>query len=231
MTKRSLLTFSFASFLSCFLGFGSDSEFTSLFDGKSLKGWDGKEGAWEVRGGEIWCTGVSEGKNWLIWRGGKPANFVLRMECRWDSGNSGVQVRSDDLGDWQIFGYQVELAKQGVMGLWHHSLFPKNNPKRETRHFMALAGEKVIISKDGKKTVQSIGDGEKLKATFQEHKWNSLEIIADGNTLTQKINGQVFSVVVDDDSEMSRKSGLIALQDHGKGCKVAFRKIELKTLD
>ena len=44
-------------------------------------------------------------------RGGEPADFILRLEFRWDKGNSGVQVRSDDLGEWQVFGYQVEIAR------------------------------------------------------------------------------------------------------------------------
>jgi hypothetical protein len=58
-----------------------------------------------------------------------------------------------------------------------------------------------------------------------------MEIIAEGNTLTQKINGIVFSKVTDDDRRMSRRKGVIALQDHGKGCLVAFRNIRLKELD
>jgi len=54
-----------------------------------------------------------------------------------------------------------------------------------------------------------------------------MEIIAKGDTLIQKINGVVFATLTDKDTEMSRKKGFIALQDHGKGCIVAFRKIEL----
>ena len=45
-----------------------------------------------------WCTGKSKEKNWLIWRKEQPADFILRLEFRWEKGNSGVQVRSDDLG-------------------------------------------------------------------------------------------------------------------------------------
>ena len=116
--------------------------FVPIFNGRDLKGWDGKPGAWEVRDGEIWCTGTSEEKNWLIWRGGEPADFVLRLEFRWDQGNSGVQVRSDDLGKWQVFGYQVEVAKADAMGLWHHSLLAKEHPKRQARFKMTTAGEK-----------------------------------------------------------------------------------------
>lgn len=71
--------------------------FAPIFNGKDLTDWDGKPGCWEVRDGEIWCTGTSQEKNWLVWRKDQPANFVLRLEFRWDKGNSGVQVRSDDL--------------------------------------------------------------------------------------------------------------------------------------
>ena len=59
---------------------------------------------------------------------------------------------------------------------------------------------------------------------------NSMEIVAKGNTLIQKINGIVFATVTDKDREMSQTKGVLALQDHGKGCTVAFRNIRLKTL-
>ncbi|MEM9481539.1 MAG: family 16 glycoside hydrolase [Verrucomicrobiota bacterium] len=208
-----------------------ESEFSLIFNGRDLTGWDGKPGSWEVRDGAIWCTGKSEKKNWLIWRGGQPSDFVLRMEFRWDRGNSGVQVRSDDIGDWQIQGYQVEVAKQEVMGLWHHSLLDKESPKREARHLMVEAGESAVIVEDGSRTKTRINDAEAVKAQFQEHAWNTLEIIARGDTLTQKINGVTFSTVTDRDQIESRRKGWIALQDHGKNCEVAFRNLRIKQLD
>ena len=116
------------------------------------------------------------------------------------------------------------------MGLWHHSLLDKEHPKREERHLMALAGEEVTLSETGEKSVKQVSDAEETKAHYQEHEWNTMEIIADGDTLTQKINGVVFSRLTDHDREMKRSKGFIALQDHGKGCTVAFRKIEIKML-
>ena len=73
-------------------------------------------------------------------------------------------------------------------------------------------------------------DADEVKVQFKEHEWNSMEIIAVGDTLVQKVNGTVFCIVVDHDVTMSRKSGFIALQDHGKNCVVAFRNIRLKKL-
>ena len=206
----------------------TETGFVSLFNGVNLEDWDSKPGAWEVRNGEIWCTGTSKERNWLIWRGGQPANFALRMDFRWDKGNSGVQVRSDDLGDWRVFGYQVEVAKQNVMGLWHHSLIEKNHPKRKARFLMTTAGEKAIIAEDGTRMNTKLAKATEIQAFYKEHAWNTLEIIAEGNELIQKINGVHFATVIDRDTEMSRSKGFIALQDHGKGCVVAFRNIRMK---
>jgi hypothetical protein len=220
-------------FLSCIiapisLNADDDSDFVSLFNGNDLTAWDSSPGSWEVRNGEIWCTGASQERNWLIWRGGEPSDFILRLEFRWDKGNSGVQVRSDDLGDWQVFGYQVEIAKQAVMGLWHHSLIDKEHPKREARFLMSTAGETAVIDEEGTRSNTKLSEAAKVQSNYKEHEWNTMEIIAKGNTLIQTINGIKFATLVDHDSEMSRTKGLIAFQDHGKGCTVAFRNIRLK---
>jgi hypothetical protein len=210
-TRFLSLTFA-AAFLTAPLQ-ADESGFQPIFNGKDLAGWDAKPGMWEVRKGEIWCAGKAKSKNWLIWREQQPADFVLRLEFRWDKGNSGVQVRSDDLGDWMIFGYQVEVAEQKKMGLWHHSLLAKDHPKKHARHLMATAGQIATIAADGSKTVEQAAQADQIQAHFKN------------------INGVAFATVVDHDSEMSRKKGFIALQDHGKGCIVAFRKLRLKTLD
>ena len=94
---------------------------------------------------------------------------------------------------------------------------------------MATAGQSVTLAKNGRKRVEEKGDPAAIRAHFKEHAWNTLEIIAQGETLTQIINGVEFSSVTDRDGEVSRRKGHIALQDHGKGCVVAFRRIRLKT--
>lgn len=207
-----------------------ETDFTPIFDGKSLDRWDHRTGAWKVVDGAISCTGLEKTRNWIIWRGGTPSDFVLRLEFKYEAGNSGVQVRSDDQGDHQVYGYQVEVAAQNKMGLWHHSLLAKDDPAREARHLMATAGQEVVITADGKKSVKQVATKEEIVAHFRPGEWNTMEIIADGNMLTQKINGVVFAKVSDDDKRMSRRRGVIALQDHGKGCKVAFRNIRIKEL-
>ncbi len=205
-----------------------EAGFTTIFNGKTLDQWDHRKGAWTVVDGAISCTGLEMTRNWIIWRGGKPSDFVLRLDFKYEAGNSGVQVRSDDQGDHQVYGYQVEVAEQKVMGLWHHSLLGAKSPDRKVRHLMATAGQEVTISSEGKKKVVQVASKDEIVAHCRQKGWNTLEIIAEGNTLTQKINGVVFSKVSDDDERMSRREGVIALQDHGKGCQVAFRNIRIK---
>lgn len=207
-----------------------EADFTTIFNGKDFTDWDLQPGAWEIIDGEIHCTGEAKNKNWLIWRKEEPANFVLKLEFKWNKGNSGVQVRSDDLGEWQIFGYQVEIAAQDVMGLWHHSLLSTEHPTKEARHLMTTAGQLAEIGENGLRTVTQENDTAEIQALYHEGEWNTMEIIAEGNTLTQKVNDVVFATLIDEDPGMGRKSGFIALQDHGKGCEVAFRNIRIKML-
>ena len=220
----------FALILPATLLGAEEKGFVSIFNGKDLDGWDGQPGMWKARNAEIWCTGKSKDKNWLIWRKEQPADFILRLEFRWDKGNSGVQVRSDDLGKWQVYGYQAEVASQDKMGLWHHSLLAKDHPRKKVRHLMATAGQVVTLGPDGSKTVKEGWEPKKVQSHFKEHEWNTMEIIAKGPKVAHKVNGVTFAAVIDHDKEMSRKKGFIALQDHGKGCIVAFRKLRLKKL-
>jgi len=63
------------------------------------------------------------------------ADFELRLSFRYHSGNSGVQVRTIDFEPFQSRGYQVEVAPQAKMGLWHHS-----QASGKYRSKLALAG-------------------------------------------------------------------------------------------
>ena len=197
--------------------------FVSLFNGKDLTGWRGNMKAWAVRDGAITCVGGKTEKNWLIWRDGEVSDFELRLQFKFTQGNSGVQVRSKEISKWQVRGYQVEIAAHNKMGLWHHSLSPSKH-----RSKLALAGQKVLIAKDGEKQVESIGDPDKIKAGCKDDQWNDLVVIARGPRLIQKINGVVFSDLTDHEEAYATRSGLLALQDHGKGCVAAFKNIRIK---
>ena len=48
--------------------YADEKGFAPIFNGKNFDSWDSKPGMWEVRNSEIWRTGKSQQKNWLIWR-------------------------------------------------------------------------------------------------------------------------------------------------------------------
>ena len=63
--------------------------FESLFDGKTLAGWNGS--GWSVEDGAMVCHG-----GFLTYAGGDLANFVLRFEVKLSPGaNNGFNFRSD----------------------------------------------------------------------------------------------------------------------------------------
>src|SRR6185503_14752130 len=89
----------------------------SIFDGKSLEGWDGNPKFWKVEGGTIVGQTTPDnklpGNTFLIWRQGEVDDFELSLEYRITGGNSGIQVRSfeneKDWGKWVIGGYQADM--------------------------------------------------------------------------------------------------------------------------
>jgi arylsulfatase A-like enzyme len=202
--------------------------FVQLFNGRDLAGWDGQPGAWTVKDGAIVCTGISKGRNWLIRRGVESADFELRLQFRFTRGNSGVQVRSTDLGQWQVRGYQVEVAAKDQMGLWHHSLLSPVIDVENRRKHLATAGQRVTINHGAEKTVEQFAEPGDIQSVFHDGEWNAMTIIARGPRLIQKINGVVFADLTDEQSMFASKSGVIAFQDHGKGTDVAFKDIRIR---
>ena len=76
--------------------------FVPIFNGTSLDGWDGDPRYWRVEDheivGEVTPATLLKQNNFLIWRGGSPANFELKAEFRITAqGNSGINYRSVEI--------------------------------------------------------------------------------------------------------------------------------------
>lgn len=92
--------------------------FVSIFDGKSMNGWDVFYGdpekappdknAFVIDDGALHCRGL--GDYWLRYRAEKLDNFVLRFQYKLSKGcNSGVCIRTADKGiPWQT-GFEVQI--------------------------------------------------------------------------------------------------------------------------
>ncbi|MCC7043119.1 MAG: DUF1080 domain-containing protein [Acidobacteria bacterium] len=60
---------------------------TSIFDGRTLNGWDGNPDVWKVEDGAISAETWPDrrvGTTFIIWRGGEPADFELKLDVKAD---------------------------------------------------------------------------------------------------------------------------------------------------
>jgi hypothetical protein len=129
-----------------------------------------------------------------------------------------------DAGKWVLKGYQADIDFDNR---WTGQLYEEKG-----RGFLALRGQSTYIG-DGVKArvIGTIGSADALKAAIKTNDWNQVHIIARGNLLMHIVNGQLMSVVVDDDTKGRAMSGLLGFQIHtGPPMKVEFRNIYLKQL-
>jgi hypothetical protein len=225
--------------------------FKPMFNGRDLTGWEGKPGWWSVEDGCLTSQSTPEKPcekcNYLMWRGGKPGDFELRLSYRLIGGNSGIQFRSRELPDWDTSGYQADMEAGDQ---WTGCLF------EHQRGGVAMRGERVVIDAEGKKKITLVANQQKLLQRSEQNAlraaqppagatrgaelleyikkndWNSYRIIARGPDITLEINGVVMSQVTDNQAGAAAREGIIALQMHpGPPMKVQFRNLRIKILD
>jgi hypothetical protein len=106
------------------LSTASAEEFEALFNGKDLSGWDGKDGFWRVENGtivgETTEDNPTDANTFLIWQDGEVEDFEFSCQVKFTGNNSGVQYRSEavgDVSDFALRGYQADLhPKQDYFG-------------------------------------------------------------------------------------------------------------------
>jgi hypothetical protein len=206
----------------------SEEGFVPIFNGKDLTDWDGKPTMWSVKDGCIRGETTKEnpqkgGNTFLIWRGGKPADFELRLTGRLTGGNSGIQYRSTERPEkWVVGGYQMEVC-----------IDPKNAGflyGELARGSICRVGEKVVASKGGKKVTGSIGEQAEIAKHFKTGDWNDYRIVAKGSHIVHYLNGVQTIDFTDEDPQWAKPSGIIALQIHqGDPMVVEFKNLRLKT--
>ena len=223
MKRLVLLLSSFAILHS---SFGEDAGFKPLFNGKDLSGWDGNPELWKVENGEIvgTTTGPEQLKynQFLIWRGGVVKNFELRAKVRVSASNSGIQYRSREFpeaGKWSVGGYQCDI----------HSAAPNNAMVYGEKWggILVQNGQSVVIDPEGKKWL--VGEREPVSVDIAE--WHDYTVIAQGNHLVHKIDGQMTIDLLDFGAKTQLLEGLLAFQLHrGPAMVVQIKDILLKEL-
>jgi len=216
---------------------GPEPGFKSLFNGKDLTGWAGRPNHWSVEDGAI--TGMTskdnpaKGNNFLIAKDGENNLIVEDFEIRFSYsfstpwGNSGVQYRSKDRGNYVVNGYQGDFE----VGTTYSGILYEEGG----RGILAERGQKTVIKEvDGKHKVEvtgSLGNSKEIQAGIHTNGWNDYVIIANGNHLQHFINGRQTVDVIDEQESKAAKSGILALQLHaGPPMKVQFKNIRIRSL-
>ena len=179
--------------------------------------------------GEITPATVIKSNTFIIWRGGEPKDFELKLEYRiTPEGNSGINYRSVVIPDpvtpankFAMRGYQCDLDGR--------KRYPGQQLRREGPPLSR--GPRPADARHRRtssRAPSTIGDPDELAKVVTDD-WNAVHIIARGNVLTHTINGRVMSVVMDDDAANRPEKGLIGVQVHtGPPMKVEYRNIRLK---
>jgi len=200
--------------------------FKSLFNGEDLSGWEGDQKIWSVRDGAITGETTAETglkvNDFLVWQGGEPKDFELRLKFKLVGGNSGIYFRGERHPEGEpLIGPQADFSADhrwtGVLMEW------------KKRDVLAERGQQVLIDADGRRqVVGSVGDPDELLKAVNDKDWNEYQVIAKGEQVILRINGVTVCEVTDRDPARPRQ-GALALQVHvGPPMTVQFKDIRLK---
>lgn len=166
----------------------------SLFDGRTLSGWEGNTNVWRVRDGAI-VGGSLRGnpQNEFLATTRPYTNFILRLEYRMVGTegftNGGVQVRSRRIANPpnEMSGYQADIESG-----WSGSLYDESRRNR-----MLATADKQLVRR-----IEKHGD------------WNRYEVRCEGRRIRIFLNGERTIDYTENDPAIPLH-GLIALQIHG----------------
>jgi len=194
---------------------GAEPGFVSLFDGKTLNGWQiaGQKGSgYVVEDGVLVCPADGGGNLFTL---KEYANFILRFEFRLVEGsNNGIGIRAPLAGDVAYSGMEIQILDDAA---------PRYQGKLKPSQYHGSIYD-VFPAKQGFK--RPTGE------------WNSEEITAKGRLITVVLNGTTIvdanldsvrdPAVLKKHPGLARSSGHIGLLGHGT--RVEFRNFRIQEL-
>ncbi len=228
--------------------FNDHKDYVSLFNGLSLKGWDGNPKFWKVEDGAIVGESTKEnpcGNSYLVYRDIKARDFDLKFEIKvLGNGGTGFQYRSQTGIPWRSPISPEVTANVGPVNLnwmmtgpqadfWPSEVFSGQFYSENTpMGIIAWRGQVVEChGADWKKVIGAIGDRRELGEKVKKDEWNQYAVIARGGTCIHIINGQVMAVLIDDDPcSSNNQSGYFGIEIEAI-TKLYVRNIWVKKLD
>ena len=189
----------------------AEDGFVSLFDGKTLEGWQGSLNGYEVKDGTIVCKKKGGGR---LFTKKEYSDFVFRFEFKLTPGaNNGLGIRTPLKGDPAFAGMELQILD---------NTSPKYAKLKDYQYHGSIYG--VVPAKRGH--LKPVGE------------WNVQEVTAKGNHIKVVLNGET---IVDADIAEASKDGTVDKRGHpglknekgyigflGHGAEVAFRNIRIK---
>ena len=193
-----------------------------------LSAWEGDKRFWSLEDGVL--TGRStietpcEESTYLTWMDAEVADFVLSLEFKIESGNSGIQFRSEHGGGFGLLGYQADLEAGEA---WTGGLYETGG-----RAVLGPRGLRVILDPDGKKRYEPLPPEAAEVGRDVTGEWHEYTVRAVGQRIELTIDGVITSDVLDNNLAYSRSRGRVGLQLHeGAPMSVSFRNIRVLQLD
>jgi hypothetical protein len=230
------------------MNFDDHRGYISLFDGMSLKGWDGNPKFWRVENGAIVGESTPEnpsGNQYIAYRDVVAKDFTLKFEIKVEgTGGSGLQYRSQtglpwlrpipanvaaNVGPvnlaWMMTGPQADFWPSQI---YTGQFYSENTPMG----IMSFRGQVVEGAGLGaKRLMGTIGDRTALGNLIKTNDWNQYTVIARGGAFIHIVNGQLMAVMVDDDPESSNNQpGIFGIEIEAT-TKVSVRNIWLKKVN
>jgi hypothetical protein len=229
------------------IDFNDHAGYVSIFDGSSLKNWDGDPAVWHLENGAI--VGISTEEkpvenSYIVYRGLKAKDFDLKLEIKVEKGGgSGIQYRSQtglpwnrptktppNL-NWMMTGPQADYwYPVGPWAAeWSGQFYSENTPLG----ILAWRGQVVESGpQQGPRLMANIADRTPLGGYVRVNDWNQYTVMARGGTFIHILNGQLMAVYIDDDPTSSNnQTGFIGIEIESSPSKVSVRNVWIKKLD
>lgn len=178
----------------------ADDQWVSLFDGKSLDGWDKvgeAKSVWEVKDGVLTGSGPA---SMLVSTKGPYRNFRYRAECKIsDGGNSGLYFRCPRKPTFSD-GYEAQIDSTHT------------DPIRTGSLYGMCHVFKRLVEPDTWFTYEV----DVLDDNWRGKRVTRMKVIVNGDELYEYL-----------DFTRTWKEGYFAFQHHDPGSKVSIRKVEL----
>ena len=184
----------------------------SLFDGKSLEGWEGDKKVFRVEEGAIVAGSATEkvAHNDFLCTTKEYGDFELRLKAKLVGAgdNAGIQFRSKRVPNhFEVSGYQCDMGHMTGRSIWG-SLYDESRRNKFLAH----------------------GDADEATKALKKDDWNEFVIRCVGPRVQISLNGKPMVDYTETDEKVAR-SGVIALQIDGGGPAVAsYKDITIREL-